>query len=310
MLDLDPNRETVRPRDAATVVVVRRSIERVPIERGPIERGPGERGRGAPGQDDGFEVLCVRRHDRSGFLGGAIVFPGGKVDLADADPAWAQASTGFAARAPAEPAALAFAVAALRELLEEAGLAVVAGGEVSPGTVAELRASAREPAAPGLAAALAARGLRLDTARLTTLSRWVTPEAEHRRFDTRFYVLVAPAGQDAEHDEHETTESFWAAPAAVLARWDAGEVMLAPPTSHTLTVLARARTVDEVLALARTHPLEAVCPHFTLDGADAVLALPGDPLHPSSRAVFCGDADPTRFVLENGRFVPRRAGPA
>ncbi|MCC6214777.1 MAG: hypothetical protein IT376_07910 [Polyangiaceae bacterium] len=305
MLDLDPNREIVRPRDASTVVVVRR-----PAPGDGTPGGPGSGRTGRPGGDASFEVLCVRRHDRSGFLGGAIVFPGGKVDVTDTDPGWAQASTGLAARAPAEPAALAFAVAALRELLEEAGLAVVAGGDASPATVAALRASAREPSAQGLAAALAARGLRLDTARLTTLSRWVTPEAEHRRFDTRFYVLIAPAGQDAEHDDHETTESFWATPASVLARWEAGEVMLAPPTSHTLTVLARARTLDEVLALAHVHPLDPVCPHFALDGADAVLALPGDPLHPSSRAVLCDRADPTRFVLENGRFVPRRAGPA
>ena len=74
-LDLDPNRPVVAPREAATLILVR-------------DRAPNA-AKGEPR----LEVFCVVRHTKSGFLGGAVVFPGGKVDAADRDPAWSETTT-------------------------------------------------------------------------------------------------------------------------------------------------------------------------------------------------------------------------
>jgi 8-oxo-dGTP pyrophosphatase MutT (NUDIX family) len=291
MLQFDPEREPVTPKDAATVAVVRETAA-------------------------GLEVFCVQRHTRSGFLGGAVVFPGGKVDVADRGEHWRNLTTDLTARARSfaedEPTARSFAVAALRELLEEAAILAVEGGELDAEQTAELRSelsrrAASETQAHAFAGLLRERGLKADTSRLEALAHWITPAAESRRYDTRFYILPLPGRQHGAHDRHETTASFWATPREVLGRWERGEIFLAPPTSRTLQILLPASDVESAIAIARAQPLEPVCPFFTLDGDQAVLALPGDPLHPEPAPAPEDPDAPTRFVLLDGRFVGRRA---
>ncbi len=292
MLRLDPTRQPVVPKDAATVVVVRPSAA-------------------------GVELFCVKRHAASGFLGGAVVFPGGKVSPADRAPEWVRATTslgGRSARVSGDPAAaLAFAVAALRELFEEAGLLPVVGATLDDAAVEGMRAELRArtpPESDGAGEFLALmleRGLTLDTHALEAMARWVTPTAEERRYDTRFYVLGAPPGQSGRHDEHETTSSFWSAPSQIISAWEREELFLAPPTVRTLQLLSAARSIDDARAIAGRHSLEPVCPFFVMDGAEAVLALPGDPLYPEPSAATGEPDAPTRFVFEQGRFVPKRS---
>lgn len=282
MLDLDPSREPVRPKDAATVVVVR-------------EAGPG------------IEVFCVKRHARSGFMGGAVVFPGGKVDESDRAEQWAARATPLSARALAlaesESDARGFAIAALRELCEEAAILPVVGGALDTEAMLALREQLSETRFLDL---IEQRQLALDAALLEPLSRWITPRAESRRYDTRFYLLPLPERQSGKHDERETTTSFWARPGEVLEMWTRGEIFLAPPTCRTLEVLSPASSIQAALELARAHPLQPVCPHFAQDGDAVVLALPGDPLYPEPHPAPADPSAPTRFVLEDGRFVPRR----
>ena len=207
MLDLDAGRANVVPRDAATLLLVREA------------RGGG----------GGIAVFCVERHQRSAFLGGAIVFPGGKVDDSDREPSWASL-TGPAPRFAAdedEAVARAFGVAACREAMEEAAILLsCSGGPLShprkrgpypppvPPTHAQLIALRAALARREIVFrdAIAAQRLLLDLAALQPFARWVTPTAEARRFDTRFFLAVAPPGQEGAHDDHETTASFWAAP--------------------------------------------------------------------------------------------------
>lgn len=289
MLDFSAERDAVPPKDASTVVVVRDAA-------------------------DGPEVFCVERHVRSGFLGGAVVFPGGKLADGDRSERWQRLTTPLSARsrslAADESAARAFAVAALRELLEEAALLPVVGAHVDSERALSLRAELAERGratdeSNAFADLLEAHDLVLDTARLEGLARWVTPVAESRRYDTRFYLLSLDEEQAGAHDAHETTQSFWATPRRVLARWEADEIFLAPPTSSTLTTLAAARDVSHALELARAHSQEPICPYFVMDGEQAILALPGDPLYPERHEVTA-DA-PTRFVMRDGRFVAERA---
>jgi len=279
MLDLDPSRPAVTPRDASTVLVLRPSDSTRSVE-----------------------VFCVVRHPRSGFLSGAVVFPGGKVDATDGDTAWEPLTTLPAPRSEVFEApnarARALAIAACRELLEEAAILPVVGDAIDDEAALSLRATVREGAL--LRNELARRSLVLDVARLVPFARWITPEAESRRFDARFYLLPLPPGQRGRHDAHETTTSFWATPQSVLERWMAGEIQMAPPTTRALELLSSVASIEEALALARAQSLLPICPVFVPDENAPFLALPGDPAHPVAERRVDGS---TRFVLRDGRFV-------
>ena len=271
MLDLDPAREGVAPREAATLVLVR----------------DGERG---------LELFCVERNKKSRFLGGAIVFPGGRVEDADRDASWTSLVTG------PDAALRAFGVAACRETLEEAAL-LLADAPVSDEDVLALRA--RQAGDPGaLRAFLESRRLRLDLGALVPLARWITPKVESRRFDARFFVARAPAGQRGAHDMTETMASFWDTPRAVLDRFDRSEIQLAPPTHRTLEVLAECKDVDAALARARAACLDPVCPELVQQGDTMALVLPGDREHSVTDARVPGRS---RYVLRETHWRPEDA---
>jgi 8-oxo-dGTP pyrophosphatase MutT (NUDIX family) len=278
-LDIDPERPAAPPKDAATVLVLRPA-------------------------DEGFVVFMVRRHQKSGFMGGAYVFPGGKLDDADvalpAQPSTLDAAGAARALGEAEhpERALGLFVAAVRETFEEAGvlLADVEDASAIPGARARLLAG--EPFA-ALIRELDAR-LRLD--RLVPWTRWVTPAVEPRRYDTRFFLAVAPAGQDAAHDAHETTEAAWLRPEEALEHADRGEIALPPPTMRSLEMLAPFSSIDAVLEDARSRTPPLVEPVFVDDAGTWTLLLPGDPDHPVRERRIPG---PTRFVLADGRWWSR-----
>jgi 8-oxo-dGTP pyrophosphatase MutT (NUDIX family) len=285
LLNFDPIREPAAPRDAATVIVIRDGVA-------------------------GLEAFCVLRHPRSSFLGGAVVFPGGKVDAADAEDAWLALADDPHPRSiafvSASASARALAIAACRETLEEAGIVPATGSAVDDldALRAELAAHPDVGGGPGaLAGSLARRGHKLALGALVPFSRWITPTAELRRFDARFYLLVLPPGQVGRHDDHETTMSFWGRPADVLDRFARGEIFLAPPTTRTLELLAAAGDVRGALDLAEEQTLEPICPAFVASDPP-YLALPGDPSHEVPERRIAG---PTRFVLQDGRFVSEGA---
>lgn len=283
LLDFDPTRTPPPPRDAATVVVLRDGAA-------------------------GLEVFCVVRHANSGFLGGALVFPGGKVDPADGSPRWAELATEPPARAAAFATEAAparkLAVAACRETLEEGGILPV-DRPVGAAQIEDIMAELAGPSAD-FASVLERRGLRLALDALAPFGRWVTPEAESRRYDARFFLLQLPEGQIGRHDRRETTMSLWATPGEVLARFARGELFLAPPTTRTLELLASVKDVAGAMRLAERQSLEPVCPRFVAgDGtAPPYLALPGDPSHEVAERRVEG---PTRFVLRDARFVSEEA---
>jgi 8-oxo-dGTP pyrophosphatase MutT (NUDIX family) len=281
MLDLDLNRQGPTPRDSSTLVVAR----------------------DAPA--GGIEVFCVERQ-KGGFLGGAVVFPGGKLEAADLDPDWERWSTaprGSTTAIAADGAALrGLAIAACREALEEAAILPVVGPAPSHAELLDWRAQAGLGTTT-LRALLAARGMRLDLGALHPFARWVTPVAESRRFDTRFFLFVPDSVVTGAHDDQETTASFWATPADVLARYEARALFLAPPTHRTMQVLATARDAAEALAIADRSCLATICPRVVVQreptGDTMAIVLPGDPEHDVREARVPG---PSRYVLRDGRF--------
>lgn len=252
-----------------------------------------------------IEVFLLKRHGQSFVLGGAYVFPGGKVDQGDA--AWAPRLDRPASELHAqlaepelEPAqAAGLYVAAIRELFEEAGLLLA---DVTPAQAAEAWAALR--AGRGFDELLGPRDLRLAASQLQPWSRWVTPTLSsvgRRRFDTRFFLATVPAGQQARHDEHEATESLWLPPRAALRQYWEGQIDLAPPQIMSLTHLARHRSVADAFAAARARRPPCIRPEpYDVEGM-RVLCYPGDPGHPEREQVLPG---PTRLCWRNQRFEP------
>jgi 8-oxo-dGTP pyrophosphatase MutT (NUDIX family) len=219
---------------------------------------------------DGPQAYLQRRPAGMGFAGGLWVFPGGRVDEADRDPAveerWAGPPPVAWARRLGLPVeeARGHLVAACRETFEEAGLLLA-----TPRPTAEALAGARREllaGAEGLAGVLARLGVRLDTAGLRYWAWWVTPEVEARRYDTRFFVAGLPADAAVTAHLAEAEHERWLPPAQAAA--DQGRPML-PPTRYTLRDLAGFGSVAEALAAGVDRPVERILP--VLDGADLVM---------------------------------------
>jgi 8-oxo-dGTP pyrophosphatase MutT (NUDIX family) len=256
----------------------------------------------------GLEVFLLKRHGLSDVLGGAYVFPGGKVDLADAeldagkhvDASPADMRERLGESGVDDAAATTLFVAAIREAFEETGVLYAQGASASHAAAAmELLREGR-----AFDEVLAMMGLRLTASELQPWSRWITPSVGgvmRKRFDTRFFLAVVPAGQEARHDNHEATESTWLAPrAALLQYWD-GRIELAPPQIMSLAHLARHASVADAMADARLRPPPVILPEaFEQDGV-RVLCYPGDLRHSVRERALPG---PTRLHHRNRRFEP------
>jgi len=203
----------------------------------------------------------LQRTARAAFLGGAYVFPGGALDAQDASPAWSQRVIGLdSARADRrlgiDRGGLAYWIAAIRECFEEAGLLIAVDRAGEPPSLARLPALTKARAALNagtttFAAVMAQEDLYLPVASLAYFAHWITPPLRSRRFDARFFLAVAPEGQDALHDNVETVHSLWLAPPEALDRAERGEIEMAFATRDTLRALARFTTPDEAIAHAR-----------------------------------------------------------
>jgi 8-oxo-dGTP pyrophosphatase MutT (NUDIX family) len=276
VLDIDPLRDGVTPVPAATVVLLRDGAA-------------------------GLEVFLVQRHHKQQFMGGATVFPGGKLDAGDSVAAVLERTVGRTADEAAallgeEDRALALAlhVAALRETLEESG--VLLG--TATGDVDALRAALNVKGAV-LAPLLSQHAVTLDAGALVPLSRWVTPAVEQRRFDARFFLAEVAPGTRAAHDTQETIAGAWLTPAEAIARHGRAEIDLPPPTLRTLELLAPFARASEALADARSRRPPVVRPVFRDLSGQWILAIPGDPEHPEKEPVLAG---PTRFSAKDLRW--------
>ena len=145
----------------------------------------------------------------------------------------------------------------------------------------------------------------IDADDLVWFAHWITPEVETRRYDTRFFMTHMPAGQQARHDNDETTEFAWLAPEEAIVRCQRGDIVLPPPTWTTLKRMQRHRRGEDLFAWARAvGAIPAVQPQLVKDPGQTVLTLPGDPTYPT---IAGWDVpDDTRFVFKEGRWLPVR----
>jgi 8-oxo-dGTP pyrophosphatase MutT (NUDIX family) len=238
-----------------------------------------------------LEVLMVRRNPRSVFVGGAYVFPGGAVDPADAGPDAEDCSTGRTDAAASQilgvsAGGLAYWVAALRECFEEAGLLLAYRPDGTLLTLDDPATSTRFSAHRADVNAGRRRfvdvcrseGLHLAADRVHYFAHWITPDGAPRRYDTRFFVAVAPSGQTAAHDAAETVADEWVRPADALERHRAGEIEMMVPTVRSLQDIGRFRTAGELIAAAAAVGAgPTVEPRVIIEGRGARITLPGDP---------------------------------
>jgi 8-oxo-dGTP pyrophosphatase MutT (NUDIX family) len=261
----------------------------------------------------GPQVFMVRRHEGTAFMGGAHVFPGGRVEAGDrdvADPSWCDGVDAAAAQLGSLPAvdAIAFHVAALRELFEEAG--VLLARDATGGFVSDVntRLTQYRPdvhtGARSMRDVIDREHLRLALDALVPLAHWMTPPIDVRQFDTRFFITRVPPNQTPAHDETETTHSTWLAPADALAQARRDEIVLPPPTWTTLRELEPFQTVDGALAWARRRPITRRMPQLVERDGQRMLVLPGDPLHPEPAVDAPAE---TRFVHVAGRWRAERS---
>lgn len=263
----------------------------------------------------GVQVLLVKRHSQSRVLGGAYVFPGGKLDRQDCLVESAELDQPAAAMQQALGEAgldLATAcglhVAALRETFEECGVllhaAPAADTQLQRKNLRE-RLAAGEPFLP----TLSALGLGpLQTRLIRPWSRWITPRRPSmidRRFDTRFFIAVAPEGQEARQDDHETTEALWLTPRQAIERYWQDGLPLVPVQLITLMQINRLERAEQAIeAASRRAPIQIQPEPQDVDG-QRVLCYPGDPDHTVQQPAWNG---PTRLVYRNGRFEPSEGG--
>jgi 8-oxo-dGTP pyrophosphatase MutT (NUDIX family) len=270
-----------------------------------------------------YEVFLMRRGRNQVFMGGAYVFPGGRLDEADADPELAAyVSSLCAADAKRllqeadlpEATALGLFVAAIRETFEEAGVLLardVRGGLVdlsAPETADRFAAYRLELHENRMTLMDLARceGLLYAPDLLTPYAHWITPEIETRRFDTRFFLARLPEGQVPVHDRMELTESRWLTPAFALAEHAAGRIVLMPPTLKTIEELLTFSNPGQLFAAARSQRIDVIRPEAfrTADGFG--IRLP----HDSEYSLATGKQPPhlggsTRIVMEEGIWKTR-----
>ena len=225
-----------------------------------------------------LEVLMVQRAGRLAFAANAWVYPGGRVDRADADNAERVGRNLTDADASAmleiERGGLAWWFAAIRETVEEVGM-LLGTPRVAPELVAELRTTLDDHGADGFCDLLDDHDIALDLSGLHDVARFITPVGPPRRFDTRFFLAAAPEEQEPSHDESEITATQWIRPADAMEQWRNGDLQLMAVTHRMLACLDRFPTASAALDRAASRP-DAV--HLRVDDPDGEyhVYLPGD----------------------------------
>lgn len=253
----DPPERPATPQPAATVVLLREGAS-------PLE------------------ALLMRRHRSSGFVPGAWVFPGGRVDAADSGPALHERIRGLPARpVPGSP----FWSAALRELFEETGVLLASRRdrdrgegplEWAPDASSDRRVEAlRRQLMDGTATlhdVLHELDLVLETGGTVHMAHWVTPVVEPRRYDTHFFAAALPAGRSVRPDPREMTEAVWLSPRDALDRFEQGALPMVFPTVKTLETLAAYDSVDHALSALRQTRVPQILPRLVrTDGGVAIV---------------------------------------
>ena len=209
-----------------------------------------------------FEILMLKRTSAAVFAGGMYVFPGGKIDARDGDPALQPHLSPLSPKQRAQKNALgdqwqACWVAAIRETFEEAGILLAYNlddqlVDTKNIDTQEYR-SAIHAEKNSMIDLCRNESLSLALDQLHFFNRWVTPEGRPRRFDTRFFIAIAPAHQLHLHDGQETTDSLWISPRDALQRNAAGDFDMMRVTTKQLDTLNGYENIEALMEMAENR---------------------------------------------------------
>lgn len=214
------------------------------------------------------DILMVERAAAMAFAGGALVFPGGRIDAGDYALALAMGDDDLAPR-----------LAAIRETIEEAGIAIGIDGDVE---------SMRRALAGGAPLAELAP---VDPTPLVPYARWRPDHVPVRVFDTHFFLARLPeTAAEARVDATENSRVLWTTAADALAAADRGEATLLFPTRRVLERLAEHGDSNAAFAAAARWPVRTITPWVETRGDGEWICIPDDlgypvTAEPASRAV-------------------------
>ena len=238
----------------------------------------------------GPEVLLLKRVRTSGFVPGAYVFPGGRVDADDSSPALEARLTGLdaataAARmglpADATPSPLAYVLASIREAFEETGLLLArdASGRPASSAAADARmAAARDRLLAdegAFAPILDELGLHLDGEAVAYVAHWITPIVEPRRYDTRFFAAAIDSDAEVAVNPAEMSDAVWLTPGAALDRHRDGRLPMVFPTIHTIEALANFDSTTSILDDYRKRTVPPILPRLVRTETGVGLEIDG-----------------------------------
>ena len=236
--------EAVVPRPASTILLLR-------------DNASGE-----------IEVFMMVRHYEIDFNSGALVFPGGSVDKGDREIV--ETPEHYSGGEGLDASALSFRIAAIRETFEESGilLARARGSKalIDAKWAGEIETAHRAALCEGKTSFLkvvADSGIQLALDALVPYAHWITPEGMPKRFDTWFFLAVAPPEQAGAHDGKESTNSIWVSPREALAGGESGRFKLPFPTTRNLIRLGKQASVHAALEDAGGRPIVTVMPVMT-----------------------------------------------
>lgn len=286
------NSEIAAPKDAATVILVREKNKKP------------------------FELYLMRRHRKQSFMGGAYVFPGGALDAADCDADLTQHMKGISLEdavnqlnesdTPQEKV-LGLYFTAVRETFEEAGvlLADIEDDAIN-GNFTDHFNGYREQIHDGklsLKEFAARENILYAMDLLIPYSRWITPEVESKRFDTRFFLAKKPKNQNPEHDRIELVDSLWITPEEALEKNARKEIMLMPPTLKTIEELSSYSSIDELFDFVSASKVEPILPQAFQAETGFGVMLPHDPEYViEAYKQPPREDDPSRVVNVGGKF--------
>lgn len=233
----------------------------------------------------GLEVFMVVRHHQIDFASGALVFPGGKVDKGDSE------IRSFCDGAnTADDTQLSLMVGAVREAFEECGILLArTTGETNLVSGDRLNSLEhyRDPLNKNevtIAEFLEKENLTLACDLLQPFAHWITPDMMPKRFDTYFYLALAPGDHVAIHDGYESVDSIWISPANALKGAEEGTYTIIFPTRLNIEMLGESDSVDNALAAARDRTIVPVTPWTEKRDDGVYLCIPEDAGYQASSA--------------------------
>jgi 8-oxo-dGTP pyrophosphatase MutT (NUDIX family) len=228
----------------------------------------------------GLEVFMVKRHHKIDFMPGAMVFPGGKLDPGDSDPALRPLCAGVDGVSDEN---LAMRIGAIREAFEECGVLLArAKGDhavVDAERLSELEARYRDALqdeSVSLTEMVTNENLELACDLLVHFAHWITPERVPRRYDTHFFLVAAPPDHVAAHDGTESVDSIWISPADAIEEEKAGRRTIIFPTMLNLMKLGRSKRSDDAVAAAQAGSVVPVLPTMAKRDGAMLVQIPAD----------------------------------